>query len=503
MKNGEDSLSGWLTELYIYAMLLFYPLFTGFWGYTRITASKLGFLLIITVLWLLGLVAASVKERGSKLSRPSAVSLCLLAYLLICCLSAALSPNRGSVLLGAGRFDGLFSILISLCVFFGVSRWARPRLGYVYALTVSMCLCCAVAVFQLLGFDALGLFPGDYTYYDKGVKFTGEFLGTIGNANLFSAFLCLCLPLISGVFITLKKARYFLLPALALGAFCTFECTVSAGKLALFLCVLIGAPLLVTDARRLSRAALAAAVFLAAFALSSGFSGERSQDGVTLYFTFGTRELLGFIGAALLTAAFFAFKNARFKRQNLRVFLAVLSLGIAAAALVFVYNIGRGEGTLYEISRVLHGDVRDGFGSSRIMIWRDCLELFAESPILGGGPGTTALRLDIGFSRLVEETGKTLTADVDNAHNVYLGILTDTGIVGLLPYLAAIVFTLVKAARGALSRPTVFSIGLCLLCYWVQDFFGLGLFIVSPVMWILWGLCVSGLRTASQPQLRQ
>lgn len=480
-----------LTDVYIYVMLLVFPLFTGFWGYTRLTASKLGFFLILTVFWLLGLIILSLKRRNADRPRPSAVSICLLIYLSACCLSALFSPYKSSVFLGGGRFDGFALILLSVGIFFGVSRCARPKLGYLYALAISMCLCCTVALLQLLGFNPLWLFPNGYTYYSKGVEYTGEFLGTIGNANLFSAFLCLCLPLISGVFICMKKFRGFLLPALALGAFCMFECTVSAGKLTLAACFLVGSPLLVSNTIRLRRWLLVIAAFFTALSVSACFGGERTGAGSTLYFIFGTKALILFSIAALSAVLAFALKRAKFSRRGLFISLSVASAAAAASSLAFIYNIGGEQGTLYEMSQVLHGNLQDSFGSSRIMIWRDCLSLFSERPLLGGGPGTAALRLDIDFSRFVAETGKTLTARVDNAHNVYLGILVDTGILALLPYLAAIVLSLIKAKRGGISSPLIFSFGLGLLCYWMQDFFGLGLFIVSPIMWILWGLVAS------------
>lgn len=147
------------------------------------------------------------------------------------------------------------------------------------------------------------------------------------------------------------------------------------------------------------------------------------------------------------------------------------------------------SGTVYELSRILRGDFSPGFGSSRLGIWKETLALVPERPLLGGGPGTLALRVDIRFSRFVPETGQTLSTYVDNAHNEYLGFLADLGIPGLALYLGAMgrhLFLL-----PAVAGPRV-PWGCALVCYWIQAFFGLGLCLTAPLLWLSWGLFLSG-----------
>ncbi|MEG2677884.1 MAG: O-antigen ligase family protein, partial [Oscillospiraceae bacterium] len=135
----------------------------------------------------------------------------------------------------------------------------------------------------------------------------------------------------------------------------------------------------------------------------------------------------------------------------------------------------------------------DSFGSSRILIWRKCAELIPGRLLLGSGPGTLALHLDVGFSRFVAETGQTLETVVDNAHNEYLGILLNTGLFSLLAYLSAMSASLWRAIRSSSNTPAFLCIACAVLCYWIQSFFGLGLLIVSPLMWVLWGLLATSL----------
>ena len=103
---------------------------------------------------------------------------------------------------------------------------------------------------------------------------------------------------------------------------------------------------------------------------------------------------------------------------------------LCLAALAAVYAYGGSSGTLHELSQLLHGHVEDSYGSSRVAIWRECLRLAGERPLVGGGPDTLALRTDMTFSRFVEETGSTMSTHVDNAHCEPLGYLVNLGALG-------------------------------------------------------------------------
>lgn len=480
-------------DAYIYVMLLLFPLFTGFHGYTMITASKFVFFETAT-LALLAVVLFASRRRPDRLALRTAASAekLLLVYLALCVLSAVLSPCRAKTFLGAGRYDGLYTTLLCCAAFFCASRFARPRAGYVYAAVLGGAGCCLVALLQLFGQNPFGLFPSGYTFFDAGVHFSSVFLGTIGNADLFSAYLCLLLPLATVYYITSDRRNGWLLPAISLFALCLFACGVSGGVLALGVCILCAVPFVVTDGARLTRALDAAAALCigAFFAFPLRVTTPEGGGAVTVPGSFPAKSLvLPALAAVLLVCRFMTAKK-EFRSRNLKIVFSALSLACVAGGFAAVYFYPGGSGTLYELSQALHGHLENSYGSSRVLIWRRLLALFPDRPLLGGGPGTLAARLDLTFSRVVPETGKTLQSYVDNAHNEYLGILVNTGALSLAAYLAAMVATLrraVKGKAGDFAAPLVCA----LLCYWVQAFFGLGLFLVAPVMWILWGLAAA------------
>lgn len=492
-KSNFKAASFRITDGYIYLMLLLFPLFTGFEGYANITFSKYMFFVSATAVWLISVTVCAL-AGGNKVfrSKRSFVGFLVILYFIICCISASVSPYKTSVLIGAGRFDGLVTTFLCVGIMLGVSFFARPKQGYLYAAAAAATINCIIAVLQILGYNPLWLFPDDYGFYDAGIKFSSTFFGTIGNADLFSAYICLILPFACVHYITSETRPLLLLPTVLVLSFCLFFCGVSGGILALGVTVLLAAPFVVRTGENLRRLLELGALVSFAALLAISFKANMTDGGVILGFIlsrFSYFLIFSIIAAAVLRLVF---RKSEFTEKRLRVFFSLLSAVSIVSGFAAAYFWKGMEGSVYELSQILHGSIEDSFGSSRILIWRKSLELVPGHLLLGGGSGTLAMRLDLSFSRFVEETGKTLYTTVDNAHNDYLGILVNTGLLSLFAYVFAQGLSLIKAVKSA--RPEALCLACAVLCYWVQAFFGLGLFLVSPLMWLLWGLLVSALR---------
>lgn len=479
-----------ITNIYISIMFLLFPLFVGFHGYEKITASKFYFFVIATVLWLAGLVILSLvqKKAVEKLRLHHIFALCFMG---IVCISALISPYGKRTLLGAGRYDGLFSQLLYALIFLGVSLFGRPKRRHFALLGISAGLCCLVAVFQLFDINLLGLFPGDYSYYDKGIRYSGEFLGTMGNTNVLSELLCLALPIlfILPVIFEDKRSLLCLIPLFP-AVFVTLRANVSGGIVALGCCALIGAPIVLSSMQRLRRALLMLAYCLVPIALALAFQPEYSARVFSFSFRLSTLPVLCLILAAVAVIVSIPLKKLSLSAKALRGILCAAVTALVIGGLVFVYLYPFSGGTLSELRQLLHGRVADSFGSSRILIWRECLGAWLQHPILGHGPDTVGLVVDIDFSRYVEETGKTLRSSVDNAHNIYLGYLVNTGLAGAAAYVSMLLCGLIHwLRRQDNGEKTV--LGLALLCSAVQGFFALGLCLSAPIFWIMLGLLLS------------
>jgi O-antigen ligase len=470
-------------------MLLIFPLFMGLSGYIDLTRSKQYFFVLSTAAWGCGLLFCLVLylsrgEKSEESFKPRAhlCSFAVIAFLIFSCVSALASPyGFKTSFFGAGRYDGLLNLLLYGAVFLGVSHFGRLGGYHIAALGISAAVCCAVAILQLLNLNPFWLYPEGSTYHSLRILSSIEFLGAIGNADLLSAFLCLGVPFFACLTVRRGGIYWLLLPPAALGVFVLAASKVSGGAVALAAVCVLCAPAIVRNISGLRRYLYTLSAFGASAALALSC---RWPDGSEIFSLSLGREAaaLLILSAALCALAPLTLLN----RINLltvkrsAVFIICAAIILLAFAAVFFYP---GEsGTLREISSAMHGELNDSFGSSRIRIWRDVLALVPERPILGAGPGTISLRLDIVFSR----PDTTRTTSVDNAHNEYLGLLADVGILGLLAFLAAIIISLVGFYKRADGNAAALGAGV--ICYWFQSFFGLGICVVAPLMWLMWGL---------------
>lgn len=482
-----------ITNIYIITMLLLFPLFTGFSGYSEITFSKYLFFVIATALWIISLAAANI-FGGFGAEKFRLWHWLGLAFMAIVCISAVLSPYKPNVLIGCGRYDGLITQLLYAAIFIGVSMYGRPEKSHFIALGISLTICCAVAVFQLFNINILGLFPGDYSHYDKGIRYSSAFLGTIGNTNVLSEYLCVAVPALFALPVVCgTKLSLLSLAPIFLSIFVMIRADVSGGIVALGCCALVGAPIVLTDMCRVRRGLALLAFAILPLMLALAFCPEYEGGVFSFSFRFGKLSLLlAMAAAALLVLSLILGRvSGNVPTKKLRLVFGGISACAVVVGLILVYFTPATEGTVYELSRLLHGEAEDSFGSSRILIWRECLEAWKAYPLFGSGPDTLSERIDIDFSRYVEETGKTLSTSVDNAHNIYLGYLVNTGLAGALSYLAMLLSTFRAWLKNTRS-PLVCALGLGFVCSCVQGFFGLGLCLSAPVFWISTALILGG-----------
>lgn len=479
-----------LTDYYLLWMLLAFPLFSGLSGYHNITVSKYLFFALSTGLWLLILLFCRIRARKKPdFSALSSAQRAILLFAAAAMLSACCSPFGLQTVIGTSRYDGLLTLLLYCGIFWGISQYAVFQWHHSIAFSIATILCCLIAILQLFCLDPLALFPTTLTYYDSGIYYTGRFLGTIGNTNLLAAFLCLGIPFFIAQYLTDSRTSrwYWMLPA-ACGLFILVRSASTGGLVALGLCGLVSVPLLLHNKARLLSAFRAAAFMAFVAGCATAMVPHYVNHTVTFQITICTRTWLCLIAAVLCTfLSIFgrwlppcsAIKQSR---------LLALCCGLAVCiGLSIVYWYPFQSGSLYELSRILHGELADAFGSNRIRIWRAVLALIPEHPLLGSGPDTLAARLDLTFSRLVTETGQTLTVRVDNAHNEYLGHFVHLGALGLAAYLTAITASCKTWFRRRDDIP-VAAIGCAVVCYWAEGLFGLGLALTNPLLWIFWGL---------------
>lgn len=153
-------------------------------------------------------------------------------------------------------------------------------------------------------------------------------------------------------------------------------------------------------------------------------------------FLTGKRSALLFplLAAIIVYACYFKPKDMR-RRYNYIIYggLAVLAIGI-------IISIMPGfSGTIARFANIIGSTDLQTITNKRYeMLWLPAVYLFLESPFFGIGWGN----FKYSFVRYF-----TYTANQNNAHNVYLQLLCETGVVGTVIILGAIILTLYKTMR--------------------------------------------------------
>lgn len=418
------------TDVYITLMITLFPLLTGPDGYNWIGSIKLGAFCVLTLLWLQCLcVSMFVAAARGRMPKPGFVEWMCLAFMAASTVSAVCSDNAVFCSTTSG---GLLEYLLYGGALIGIFRFGKLKKRYLYLAAGSYCLCCVITALQLMGFDPLGLYPANLNYHHPVAAELCPFLGTIGNIDTLSAYHCLMIPLLIAAVVYGKgKWRFALLLPALLGAVCAVVTAVASGLLA-FCC--------------------AAAVF--ACVAAAKWYVRRRKNAPSVWCV--TLLLMALLLTAVLTAVYFAPLT---------------------------------SGTLYELKMVLHGQIEDHFGSSRIRIWRAAVREFFEHPLIGVGPDCLYFHLDIRFERYSEVLQELRVTYAGNAHNEYLELLCTVGVLGFLPFAALMGATWVRALRS--GEESVKLLIPAMLCYLMQAFFNIGSHVITPVFIILWGLLLS------------
>lgn len=209
-------------------MFTLFLFFTGFHGYTAIFDAKCTLFTLLSLAYIAGTVILGIEKR--KASLPEA---CALLYLFFTLLSALLSQHFPKTLLGVSRFEGALTIGIYVLVFIFVSRHWQWQDSFVPFISIVMLVQSFVVFLQLMGFNALWLYPEGADYYIALERYNGAFISTVGNADIASAFFSLMTPVLWVMFFGYKKYRPLTFLSAVASLLCVLLMSVTAGVVAM------------------------------------------------------------------------------------------------------------------------------------------------------------------------------------------------------------------------------------------------------------------------------
>ena len=317
-----------------------------------------------------------------------------------------------------------------------------------------------------------------------------SFIGTIGNVDFVSALYCILLtvPMAAYVFLeeNTKIEKTIYLISIYMGFFILEVLDVLSGAVALTGTLVLTAPYIVTNNKRLSRMLIVGSMILLGY-----FTNITINP--TYYYSLGNLKLefqvnvisitLLVISAIFIILAKLLRRNEYDISKNKKIIKAMYGLMIAAVILVitiiFLYNFQ--SGFLHEIHEILHGNLDDDFGTYRLFLWKRSITLVKDYPIIGTGPDTFVIRFMAKFTEDIANLGE-LTLN-DTAANSYITILVNTGILGIASYLTFIIFMIKFSLKNRNQWSIIFTIAF--ICFIIQDFFNLWVVLIIPIYWVL------------------
>ena len=191
-----------LADVYLAAMVSLFLLWPGLGGYAQFTTQKATLFFLLSGVYLGGTVLLRLELMlvgGLGLPRPGSIrqalpQLLMALYWLFTALSTLLSPFREIAFFGSARYEGFLTISLYCGCFLLLCAYARPRAWLLWLFGISVSLNDLLCFLQLAGLNPLKLYPEGMNYYDGNMLYAGQFLGTVGNADLLSALLCVAIP---------------------------------------------------------------------------------------------------------------------------------------------------------------------------------------------------------------------------------------------------------------------------------------------------------------------
>ena len=396
----------------------------------------------------------------------------------------------------AGRQIGAVPLLLCILVYFFVTVSYKPYRFPVIVFLASTAAELILGILNLWGIDPLRMYVN---LIDEQHSF---FIGTVGNKNVTSGYLCLILPVI--VFLAARAKtraeRTALFALIAAGFY--YGIGVSSDSFLLGMGAMFTVLLWqrMSDTRRMPFVYLTFGLFFAA--MLAVFISVRICPGSPFFSALPTSGLIGRMvqpDCLLITGGLFAVfvlsteicrkQGSDFLRKARNILFTVLAVIILPAVLaVIAVNLlpaGAGE----SLPRILQNLIlRDDFGSNRGYIWKRTTEAFALLPPVKKFIGVGA---DCFYQYMVPLYGNEMTilygAPFADAHNEFLQFLLTTGILGVTGYFGTLLSGLF--GKNRVREPSPYF--LMIAAFMAQGLVNNPQIVTTPLLFIVLGICLA------------
>lgn len=381
-----------------------------------------------------------------------------------------------------GWFMGMLPHLFLVISFFLVSRaWTRRRWMLLLVLIVS------AIVFGLGYLNRFGIFPIDMKVDHA------SFVSTIGNINWYCGYLMSVF--FAGFFLLWKKdwkenwQKWLLMAYVALGFSTLVTHGSSSGIVAMAGIILVTFCLSVSDGKRmeafwLEMCLLSTACILTAILRHFEILTITFEEMSSTLFTTGVVPILMTV---VSFAGYFWIRFSNHKAKYPKKFLSILSkvACVGVAGILLVYIVILAVNTLQDGGLLAGTALADSqmfiftpkWGSNRGATWMAGLRAFGEQDILhklvGVGPDCMAAFLyDAASPELLGMVQDRFgNARLTNAHNEWITILVNIGLLGFVSFVGLMVSAIKRFIGSRDYNLVAGACGFCLLAYTINNMF--------------------------------
>lgn len=498
--KSKRNLLEWITDVYILLMLC-HPLWMYAGGYAEILYAKKDYFIGVTLFYIACVVVLFLEQKliGVEMSylkfRHKKFCAVLGLYLMFCLISTCLSQWRDIAIWGLADGEGFLIFVLYAMVFFFVSQLGRIHWWYLIPVVVSVVCNGVLSILQYFGKNPFLLYGAGYTYYDGNLKYGNTFMGTIGNVNYFSAYLAMVVIALVLAFVLYQNRLTKWLPIpIFFGMVAMVFCESTCGLVGLAVALVLLSPWVIVSGVELYRSIITVGVLATAFGVCNLLQHEYTNDILRLYI-----QGNGFAYFGLCVALFCTILGVvLYPKQQSILLDEKKTTKIISSLVVFgcvcgmagLYLIPFSTGMIGEIHSMMHGDIQETFGTSRVKVWQEVIPLVPEKFWFGGGPDTLSQRVNYVFTRYIPELDYIVTSNITTAHNDFLNILVNTGVFALLAYIGFLV-GIAKEVFQNCKNPIVLVLSGSILAYLVQVCFSASTCMVSPLYWLALGLLVA------------
>ncbi len=497
MKNNFNikSFLNIVTQLYIIVIILVFPLLVDSTGFFKILECKYRYFLNISITYLaiifLTILYCIIMKKNTilkdiKFERVQIFALIFLGINIIACIFSPFNKDY-NLIIGVGRGEGLLIISLYVLSFIAITLFGKFNKNHILYFSIASILINLVCILQYIGFNPFNM------YQDGIGTHNVSFMGTIGNVDFISAVFCILITISFTAFILLdENIKFKIVHALSvfMGAVIFQAINIRITVVAFGVMLLFAFPYIVTNSKRLYRFLILIATILLSYLLNVIINPQYHYDVAKIRFHFQFNYITMIfilIIIALLILAYILKNKVEYNfLENKKVIIAIYICYIVlfAGGIGVLYFKTFNIGTLNEIHNMLHGKFEDEYGTFRVFLWKRAITLVKDYPLFGTGPDTFAVRFMSKYTNDVIKIGE-LSIN-DTASNVYLTMLVNIGIFGLLSYLIFITYQIKIGMKNKNKYSIILLMGI--ICYLIQDFFNLWVVIVTPIFWVLLAL---------------